>query len=52
MISMFSKSNRAQDVYIPAQFLLISPNRIAMYWESLGHITYFERVDLDKFFVQ
>lgn len=34
-----------------SQLLLISPNRLAQYWFSFGHISFFERVDLDKFLV-
>jgi len=38
------------EYYAPAQMFLLSHNRVAMYWQHLGHITYYERVDIDKFF--
>jgi len=38
-----------QDKYISAQMFLISPDRVAMYWEELGHISYFVRAKFDGF---
>ncbi|OJJ46930.1 hypothetical protein ASPZODRAFT_131840 [Penicilliopsis zonata CBS 506.65] len=35
------------DVFISSQLILISTNCIAHYWESMGHVTYFRRVDID-----
>jgi len=37
------------DKYISAQMFLISPDRVAMYWEELGHISYFVRAKFDGF---
>jgi hypothetical protein len=34
---------------VSAQLILISENRIAQYWEAFGHISFYERVDIDKF---
>jgi Cyclin D1 binding domain len=28
---------------------MISHNKLAQYWEGLGRITYFERVDIERF---
>jgi Cyclin D1 binding domain len=39
------------DKYIESQLLLISPNRLAQYWVGFGHISFFERVDIDRFLV-
>lgn len=35
------------DKYIKAQLILISENKIAQYWVEFGHISYFQRVDID-----
>ncbi|PHH93238.1 hypothetical protein CDD83_9508 [Cordyceps sp. RAO-2017] len=39
------------DKYIDSQLLLISPNRLAQYWVGFGHISFFERVQIDDFVV-
>ncbi|KAI1371830.1 F-box domain-containing protein [Hypoxylon crocopeplum] len=39
------------DKYIESQLILISYNRLAQYWVPFGHISYFERVDIDQFMV-
>ncbi|KAM7191705.1 protein executer 2, chloroplastic [Naviculisporaceae sp. PSN 640] len=39
------------DQYIESQLLLISHDRLAQYWVGFGHISFFERVDIDKFLV-
>ncbi|KAI9715492.1 MAG: hypothetical protein M1812_005968 [Candelaria pacifica] len=36
------------DKYISSQLIMISPNRLAQYWEDFGHISYYERVDVDE----
>jgi len=36
------------DKYIPSQVILISADRIAHYWRPYKHISFFQRVDLDK----
>ncbi|KAF6830954.1 F-box domain-containing protein [Colletotrichum plurivorum] len=38
-----------EDRYIESQLLLISHNRLAQYWVTFGHISFFERVDIDEF---
>jgi hypothetical protein len=30
---------------------MISPNRLAQYWIDFGHISFYERVDIDRFAV-
>ncbi|CAJ2499762.1 Uu.00g026150.m01.CDS01 [Anthostomella pinea] len=40
-----------QDKYIESQLILISHNRLATYWVEFGHISFFERVDIDQFLV-
>jgi hypothetical protein len=37
------------DMYIESRLLLISHDRLAQYWVGFGHISYFERVNLDEF---
>jgi hypothetical protein len=37
------------DAYIDTQIIMISPNKIALHWVELGHINYFEKVDIDQF---
>lgn len=39
------------DQYTESQLLLISHDRLAQYWVGFGHISFFERVDIDKFLV-
>ncbi|KAI1329781.1 hypothetical protein F5Y16DRAFT_365281 [Xylariaceae sp. FL0255] len=40
-----------RDRFIESQLILISHNRLAQYWVEFGHISFFERVDIDKFLV-
>lgn len=40
---------RVSDDYIDSQLILISNNRLAQYWVNFGHISFFERVDIDQF---
>ncbi|TDZ28268.1 hypothetical protein CTRI78_v012073 [Colletotrichum trifolii] len=37
------------DKYIESQLMLISHSRLAQYWLTFGHISYFERVNIDNF---
>lgn len=37
------------DRWVEAQLLLISPDRLAMFWVDFGHISFLERVDIDKY---
>ncbi|KAI0410126.1 hypothetical protein F4802DRAFT_15456 [Xylaria palmicola] len=39
------------DEYIESQLILISHNRLAQHWVDFGHISFFERVDIDQFLV-
>ncbi|RYP43844.1 hypothetical protein DL768_009624 [Monosporascus sp. mg162] len=39
------------DKYMKSQLLLLSHNRLAQYWVSFGHISFYERVDIDQFLV-
>lgn len=38
----------SDDRYTPSQLILISHNRLAQYWQSFRHISYYERVNLDS----
>ncbi|ROV91510.1 hypothetical protein VMCG_09432 [Cytospora schulzeri] len=46
-----AQSGFMNDKYIKSQLLLISENRLAQYWVGFGHISLFERVNIDKFLV-
>lgn len=35
------------DTWLPSQLILQSTDCVAHYWESMGHISYFRRVDID-----
>ena len=37
------------DKYIESQLIMISPNRLAQYWVGFGHISFYERVNIDAF---
>ncbi|XP_014552742.1 hypothetical protein COCVIDRAFT_41123 [Bipolaris victoriae FI3] len=37
------------DNYMASQLILISHDRIAQYWETFGHVSFYERVDIDSF---
>lgn len=40
-------ANHFADKYIESQLILISPNKLAQYWVDFGHISFYERVDID-----
>ena len=35
------------DEYIASQLILMSHDRLAHYWQSFGHVSFYQRVDLD-----
>ena len=37
------------DKYIESQLIMISPDRQAQYWVGFGHISFYERVNIDAF---
>ncbi|KAG9236452.1 hypothetical protein BJ875DRAFT_503376 [Amylocarpus encephaloides] len=37
------------DKYIESQLIMISHNRMAQYWVGFGHISFYERVDIEQF---
>lgn len=37
------------DKYIESQLILASHDRLAQYWVGFGHISFFERVNIDDF---
>ncbi len=41
-------ANRIVDEFIPSQLIMISPNKIAQYWVPYGHISFYERINLDE----
>ncbi|KAG5985461.1 hypothetical protein E4U55_000023 [Claviceps digitariae] len=40
-----------RDKYIESQLLLIGPDRLAQHWVGFGHISFFERVQVDQLIV-
>ncbi|KAK5050964.1 hypothetical protein LTR84_003523 [Exophiala bonariae] len=36
------------DEFIPSQLIMVNHNLLAQYWVPFGHISYYQRVDLDK----
>jgi hypothetical protein len=39
------------DAYVESQLILMSNNRLAQFWIGFQHITFYERVDIDRFLV-
>ncbi|CAO2657130.1 Nn.00g032560.m01.CDS01 [Neocucurbitaria sp. VM-36] len=37
------------DNYMTSQLILISHDRLAQYWETFGHVSFYQRVDIDAF---
>lgn len=37
-----------RDKFIETQLILISPNKLAVHWVGFGHISFFERVNIDQ----
>lgn len=35
------------DEYTPSQLILISPDRLAQYWEGFGHISFYQRANIE-----
>ncbi|OCK89941.1 uncharacterized protein K441DRAFT_644240 [Cenococcum geophilum 1.58] len=38
-----------EDDFIPSQLILISHDKLAQYWETFGHVSFYQRVDIDQF---
>ena len=36
------------DEFVPSQLIMISHNKLAQYWLRYGHISFYERVDIDQ----
>lgn len=36
------------DEYMPSQLILISHDRLAQIWSGFGHISYYQRVNLEE----
>ncbi|KAL5114487.1 hypothetical protein ACEQ8H_007630 [Pleosporales sp. CAS-2024a] len=37
------------DTYMTSQLILISHDRLAQYWETFGHVSFYQRVNIDEF---
>lgn len=37
------------DDYMASQLILISHDRMAQYWEAFGHVSFYQRVDVEQF---
>ncbi|KAK4547005.1 hypothetical protein LTR36_001225 [Oleoguttula mirabilis] len=46
-VSKSTCTNAPKDQYTPSQLIMISHDRVAQFWEGFGHISYYQRVDLD-----
>ena len=44
-----STANSPTDRYIASQLIMVSHDTLAQYWEDLGHISFYKRVDIDQF---
>ena len=40
---------QSPDDFIPTQLILISHDKMAQYWETLGRVSFYQRVDIDQF---
>ncbi|KAF3004372.1 hypothetical protein E8E13_009884 [Curvularia kusanoi] len=38
-----------EDTYMTSQLILISHDRLAQYWETFGHVSFYQRVNIDDF---
>ena len=36
-----------EDQYTPSQLIMVSHDRLAQFWEGFGHISYYQRVDVE-----
>lgn len=36
------------DEFVPSQLIMISPDRLAQYWIPFGHVSFYERVEIEK----
>ena len=48
-IRLFVPLTRSTDKYIESQLIMISPDRLAQYWLGFGHISFYQRVNIDDF---
>jgi hypothetical protein len=48
-MQVLARTNSIVDKYIEGQLIMISHDRLAQYWVGFGHISFYERVDIDKF---
>lgn len=37
------------DTYMPSELILVSNDRLAQFWVGFRHVSYYERVDIDRF---
>ena len=51
MVSEYRIELTAQspDDFIPSQLILISHDKLAQYWETFGHVSFYQRVDINQF---
>ncbi|KAJ4338110.1 hypothetical protein N0V95_008145 [Ascochyta clinopodiicola] len=38
-----------EDTYMTSQLILVSHDRLAQYWETFGHVSFYQRVNIDDF---
>jgi hypothetical protein len=48
-IDKLDANHMPTDKYLETQLILISPDRLAQYWVEFGHISFYERINIDEF---
>jgi hypothetical protein len=43
-----SSTHRYTDDYMASQLILISHDKLAQYWETFGHVSFYQRVNIDE----
>jgi hypothetical protein len=46
---LLTRTNCAVATYVESQLIIISQNKLAQYWVDFGHISFYERIDVDQF---
>ncbi|PSN63300.1 hypothetical protein BS50DRAFT_602959 [Corynespora cassiicola Philippines] len=48
-VGHIAANNFRNDDYMTSQLILISHDRLAQYWETFGHVSFYQRVNIDDF---
>ena len=44
-----STADNSTDRYVASQLIMVSRDTLAQYWEDFGHISFYKRIDIDRF---